>query len=399
MRAARNAVAGVALMFAAFMAWAYLSTDTYLGRWFAWRASDVADMRRFPARPIAAASNPRPLQRDLTEANRIDVAYILHREDRVSDLATLLAATRTSAFVALHDGSVAVEWYGDDHGPGSMVTSFSIAKSITALLALAAVEDGHVASLDEPITTYLPELAGNDPGYQHVTLRHLLDMRSGIRFRDHDLPWGDKARVYYEPNLRELVMTLPLSQPPGESFRYNSYNPVLVGLALERATGMEVATYVQERLWAPLGAQSPASWSVSREGETLPKMESGFNATALDMARFGLLLLGQGVATEGRGVIRDAILIRSTLAPLLSVGTAPDMPGLPSDVDYRLGWWHYLATSERPRSLAALGHLGQYLFVYPEHDVIVARFGESTGGVGSWRHVFDQVALALSRGR
>ena len=364
-------IAGVAVLVAGLFALAYARTDTYLGRWFAWRASDVGDAQRFPSRQIRASFSPRVLADPPLPRMDETVAYTWRGAAREQELGALLEATGTSAFVVVKDGLVVTEWYGAGYSRDTPVTSFSIAKSVTALLVLAAVEDGFLGSLDDPVSQYLPELRNVDARYERVTLRQLLDMRSGIRFRDHDLPWGDKARVYYEPRLREFVLGLPLVAEPGEHFVYSSCNPVLLGLVLERATGMEPARYLEQRLWERMGAEYAATWSVSREGETLPKMESGINAAAIDFVKIALALLD------------DAdLLARLRAAP-------PIDPADPDGLRYALGWWIYPATAGRPFAIAGSGHFGQYLFAYPEHGVVVARFGERVGNVDSWRAVFD----------
>ncbi|HEX7000483.1 MAG TPA: serine hydrolase [Trueperaceae bacterium] len=380
----------VVVVLAAAFGYAHLRTDTYLGRWFAWRASDVGDMLRFPDLRVAASTEPRalPVLASTAPLTDMSVEASVDGSPRHLPLQELLASTRSAAFVVLAGGAVAGEWYAAGPSPqvrAGPVTSFSVAKSVTALLVAAAFEDGSLSSLDDPVTRYLPALAGTDRGYDQVTLRHLLDMTSGVRFRDHDLPWGDKARVYYEPHLRELVFRLPLTSSPDSGFAYNSYNPVLLGLVLEAATGETVTDYFQRRLWEAVGAAYDATWSVSSSGETLPKMESGLNASPLDFARLGLLLLEDGVV-DGQRVLP---------AQWVEDVTTPDPKRLvepEAGLHYQQGWWVYAPVGGRQLAVAGRGHLGQYVFVYPELDVVVARFGTSTGGVGSWRAVFDQVA-------
>lgn len=316
-----------------------------------------------------------------------EVSYSRRGETRTAELVQLLEQTGSSAFLVLVDGTVVTEWYGAGYARDVPVTSFSLAKSVTGLLVLAALEDGYVSSLDDPVTAYLPELRAVDPGYDAITLRHLLDMRSGVRFRDHDLPWGDKARVYYEPHLRELVMSLPVLEPAGAGFAYNSYNPVLLGLVLERATGVEPALYLERRVWETIGAENPATWSTSREGETLPKMESGLNATPIDFVKLGLALIGSGAADAPADALADHLRLHAL----------PVDPANPADQRYGLGWWVYPGAEVRPFAVAGSGHLGQYLFVYPDYDVVIARFGERLGAIDSWRPVFDAVMRHASR--
>lgn len=376
-------------------AYADLRTDTYLGRWFAWRASDVGDMYRFPALEIAASDEPRGLH-VLSSAPTFTDIHIESAggaAERPTTLEELLVTSDTTAFVVLAGDAVAAEWYAAGTPATERtrpVTSFSLAKSVTAMLVAAALADGRVGSLDDAVTQYLPALASVDPEYENVTIQHLLDMRSGVRFRDHDLPWGDKARVYYEPHLRGLATNLPVTVSPGASFKYNSYNPVLLGLVLESATGENVASYFEKQVWERIGAESPASWSVSSTGETLPKMESGLNATPLDFARLGQLLLDRGEVGADR--VLPASWVEALFQPDPARLVEPE-----ARLHYQHGWWVYAPGEGKPLAVAGHGHLGQYLFVYPDLDVVVARFGTSTGGVESWRAVFDEVAREASR--
>jgi CubicO group peptidase (beta-lactamase class C family) len=214
-----------------------------------------------------------------------------------------------------------------------------------------------------------------------VTLEHLLAMKSGLAWRDHDLPWGDKARVYYDPRLRALALSRPLAGPPGERFEYNSYNPVLLGLALERATGLSPAAYLETRLWQPLGMAFPASWSVASAADGLPKMESGINARAIDFARLAQLVLDRGQA-DGQQLISADWLAAST-----RVDPASRIPDFGEGMYYQYGWWLYARGDGTPPVISASGHLGQYLYIFPESETVMVRFGKRVGRVDSWRAV------------
>ena len=102
---------------------------------------------------------------------------------------------------------------------------------------------------------------------------------------DHDLraalrggrrPWGDDTATYYAPDLRALALEgTEVAEEPGRRFHYNNFNPLLVGLALERAVGTPVATDLEARLWRPLGMEAAGSWSLDSQASGFEKMESG----------------------------------------------------------------------------------------------------------------------------
>ena len=145
----------------------------------------------------------------------------------------------------------------------SIATSFSVAKSFLSALVGIAIENGHVKSVDDAVTRYVPELLERDEPFARVTLHHLLAMSSGLRYDEMGLPWSDDSLTYYDPDLGGLALAgTTVERPPGERFHYNNYNPLLLGLVLERATGMSVSRYTSTRLWQPAGMELDGSWSL-----------------------------------------------------------------------------------------------------------------------------------------
>jgi CubicO group peptidase (beta-lactamase class C family) len=170
------------------------------------------------------------------------------------------------------------------------------------------------------------ELEERDRRFARIRVRDLLSMSSGIRYEEGGMPWSDDAVAYYGTNLREVALEdTEIEQVPRMGWHYNNFNPLLLGLILERATGVAVANYMETRLWRPMGAEADASWSLDSEDSGFEKMESGVNARARDFARFGLLMLRGGRAETGRvvapGWVRAATVDRSGY------------------FGYGLGWW------------------------------------------------------------
>jgi CubicO group peptidase (beta-lactamase class C family) len=167
-----------------------------------------------------------------------------------------------------------------------------MAKSFASTLVGVAIDEGYIKSVDESITNYIPELLGKDERFKAITIRNLLTMSSGIKYEDGgDLPWSEEAddtKTYYSTDLRELALNCRIEGKPGEYFEYNNYNPLLMGMILERATGMRVSRYLQEKLWKPVGMEADGSWSLDSTSSGFEKMESGVNARARDFARFGM---------------------------------------------------------------------------------------------------------------
>jgi CubicO group peptidase (beta-lactamase class C family) len=173
------------------------------------------------------------------------------------DLEPFLAASGTTAFLIVRGETLLYEGYFNGYDHDSVQTSMSVAKSVLGALVGIAVGEGRIGSVDDPITRYVPELAERDPRFGQITLRHLLTMRSGLRYEEGGGPWGDDTATYYAPDLRALALEgTEVVDAPGRRFHYNNFNPLLVGLTLERAVGMPVASYLEARLWRPLGMEA-----------------------------------------------------------------------------------------------------------------------------------------------
>ncbi len=366
-------------------AWALASVDVSgTARAVAWRDADVDDRLRFPSLPIPAGDDVLPLREGSLPDGVLDrVGAPGHGEQ---DLDDLLDRTGTTSFVVLRGDEVLVERYGEGITPETPQTSFSVAKSVLSTLVGIAIERGEIGSLDDPVTDYVPELLERDPAFGRITLRHLVTMSSGLSYEEAGLPWSDDALTYYDTDLRALALGVRIAEPPGRTWLYNNYNPLLVGLALERAVGRPVEEYAAEVLWGPMGAEGDASWSADSEATRFPKMESGVNARALDYARFGLLF-----AREGRAGDRQVVP-----AGWVAEATARDTSADPAE-HYQHWWW---VDTEREGRFYARGNKGQFVYVDPATDVVVVRLGREEGleASGDWpallRDVADRVAAS-----
>jgi CubicO group peptidase (beta-lactamase class C family) len=202
-------------------------------------------------------------------------------------------------------------------------------------------------------------------------------MASGLRYEENSLPWGDDAQTYYSTDLRELALEdTEIIEPPGTRWLYNNYNPLLLGMILERATGMPVAEYLERRLWKPLGSEFGASWSMDSERSGFEKMESGLNARAIDFAKLGVLYLNGG-DWEGR-----EILPRSWVETSTGPQAAPH---------YGYWWW-----VEPDGSFLARGNHGQLVYVDPSRGLVMARSGTTDGDV-DWPAVLAGLAERIGR--
>jgi CubicO group peptidase (beta-lactamase class C family) len=365
--------AGSLLLFALIVVVAgYLSAPNfYLTRTIYWRESDYKDLEKFPARTIHNAPPTFPLNQlpaDNPYASQIEA---IGNRSTNGSLVNYLESSGTTAFLMVRDDELLYERYFNAYDERSLNTSFSMAKSFASALVGIAIDEGHIESVDEPITNYLPELFERDERFRSITIRHLLTMSSGIKYEEGgDLPWSEEAddtKTYYATDLRELALeNCRIEGEPGEYFEYNNYNPLLVGIILERATGMSVSHYLQEKLWKPLGMEANGSWSLDSKNSGFEKMESGVNARARDFARFGMLFAKEG-SWEGRQLISPEWVKEST---------RPDAITDPS-LEYQYFWW--VDTPHGRNHFSARGNYGQYVYVAPEKDLVIVRLGKEEG--------------------
>lgn len=352
----------------------------YVNRILRWGKSDVSDYQKFPERVLETSGSPFEFPLNLDEEG---VRTQFEAASDIDDFDSFLANNKTQAFIVIQNDEIIYEEYFNGNSRDSIVTSFSTAKSFTSSLIGIAISEGYIGSVNDPITDHLPELAERDPAFANITIRDLLMMSSGIRYEEFPFINGDDAKTYYYPDLRQLALEgTQIVSVPGEKFLYNNYHPILLGMILERATGTSVANYLQEKIWKPVGMQYPGSWSLDERG--FEKMESGINARAIDFAKFGRLFLHNG-NWNGAQIVPAEWVAESTQAD-----TAVDYENYYYDDFiftngqgyYKYMWWG-IQHDEQDYDFMALGNHGQFIYVSPQRNIIILRFGESYGEFGS----------------
>lgn len=351
----------------------------YVFRLIAWGDSDAFDWQKFPEHRLEAA--PTPFKFEETPDSRVNTLF--SELAGVDDWDKYLEENLTQAFIVLHDGKILYEKYFNDTQRDSMVTSFSVAKSFTSALIGIAIDEGYITSVNDPITDYLPELAIRDARFENITIRDLLLMSSGLEYKEFRFPGlnSDDPLTTYYPDQRQLALeNTKIIDPPGEYFSYNKYHPQLLGMILERSTGVSVTEYMQSKLWNPLGMEYSGSWSTDSETSDFEKMETGVNARAIDFAKFGQLFLNQG-SWNNQQVISESWVEDST-QPYISSTYADYYPDWFSEIPgkgyYKYMWW---GTEVEPGiyDFAAAGDKGQFIYVSPRKSLVIIRNGINYG--------------------
>lgn len=391
----RIAVAAVAALLAAAVLWlawaASVSSPEYVYRVLAWRASDVGDyLENFPRRTLTASPSPFRFTRS-PEDTRGEA--VLARALGVNNLSAFLAQTQTQSLIVIRGDQIVLERYVAPWRRESMNTSFSVAKSFVSALVGIAIDEGLIRSVDDPVASYLPELAQRDPRFSNITIRHLLLMSSGLEYaEDRWLVFnGDDPLSTYHPDQRRLALTnVQIERPPGQAFSYNKYHPQLLGMILERTTGMDVTEWTQTRLWDRLGMEFDGAWALDSISSGFEKMEAGLNARAIDFAKLGRLFLQDG-RWDGRQVVSPTWVALATGVDARD--RAPGREGQPRY--YGLMWWG--VNQDRPRpDFFALGDHGQFIYVSPANNVVIVRTGVESGIASSrWIEAFASAADGL----
>ena len=396
----RKVIVGVITIFvvlASFYGAMYLLTP-YSGfaRALVWMDADIKDYEKFPARTM---NNAPPLFNFETVDSATQNQYLRVLDTIVASQPSspntvtrasfdeLLASTETTAFLIIKDDRLIYENYFNGYERDSVNTSFSVAKSFVSALVGISIDEGLIDSVDDPITKYIPELQNKDSRYSAITIKNLLSMASGLRYLEEETPFSDDTKTYYDPNLRAIALSAVIEGEPGERFHYNNYNYLLLGIILERATGMPVAKYMEEKLWKPLGMEAPASWSLDSETNGFEKMESGINARAIDFAKFGRLYLNNGSDWNGEQTISEK---------WVSTSTSANSTNDPS-MEYQYGWWIYPPQDDvdNNRHFSARGNLGQFIYVALEERLVIVRHGYDFGNV-NWISLFGSIAAATA---
>ena len=352
---------------------------------------DYDDFQNFPASRILPADDVSQLPYEPDAA----VIELLQSYPGIDNLDEFVAETETTAFLIVHQGRILLERYGLGHDSESIENSFSVSKSVTSMLVGLAAADG-VLAIDDSITDYLPELRERDKRFEVITIEHLLNMRSGIAYsRDIKFPIinNDDPLVYYHPDLAAVVLKrTEIASAPGK-FQYNNYNPPLLGLILRRTTGQTVSKYLEQRIWKPIGAGLPAGWTVDEQG--LERMESGFHASARDLARIGLLYLHQGQAGDRQLLPASWVEESTDTSEHIELAQYTGRQW-----GYRAGWW-IVPRPEGRSDYCAIGHFGQFIYVSPQHGSVFVRNGPGRGEWGDrdWTQLFYFLAEKLPNRR
>jgi CubicO group peptidase (beta-lactamase class C family) len=289
----------------------------------------------------------------------------------------VLETTYTDGFLVLQDGAVVSELYPSGMAPDALHAVLSVTKSMVGTVAGILV-DQRVLDPDALLTTYVPELAAS--GYVGATVRHVLDMRSGITFSEDYLNpeaeirqleqcigWSQSAGLHAPASLYDFLVTLRQGSPHGGPFSYRSCETDVLGWACERASGAPMTELLSRLLWSRLGMEHDADISVDKAGIVIHN--GGMSASMRDLGRFGQMLLDGGTSLAGERVLDEGWLRDTYLgAPdsRQAFAASPTDTRMPGGM-YRNQFWLPYPDS---RVLLCLGIHGQMIYVNPSARMV-----------------------------
>jgi CubicO group peptidase (beta-lactamase class C family) len=263
-----------------------------------------------------------------------------------------------SAIVVRH-GRIVFEMYGPGYSASKRHQLQSVTKSVTSMLVGIALDRGAIGGLDETIGELLPDYttANPDPRRDRITLEHLLTMSDGIDWHEHTFPYEDPRnqwnRMSSSSDAVQYVLDRPMEHEPGEVWAYNSGASVLLGEAIEEATGRDLLVFARDTLFDPLGI-GPVYWERTASGHY--QSGGGLSMAPRDMARLGYLMLHNGT-WDGQQILSAEWVARSTVVRytvFAPIGYGYQWWILPDGIGYR-----------------AQGLYEQYIYVLPGLDMVI----------------------------
>lgn len=240
--------------------------------------------------------------------------------------------TDTRSVLVIQNDSIIYEKYWGDISADRMATVFSVSKSITSLLCGIAVDEGCIKNVDDAVTDYLPELKKRDPMWQRLTIRHLLNMQSGLDFDDtyslrlkHFKRLNAMAKLNYGHNMMKQIRGFKFRCEPGKEYYYESMTSEILGVIIERATGRRYADYLSEKVWKPLQMESPAIINIDSRKHDVAHAFGGISCTMLILRRLAVFTLtvecGMVSASSVKNGYASPPTMQPTMTAIMSIGT------------------------------------------------------------------------------
>jgi len=322
---------------------------------------------------------PAPVPLPLPTTAPINFSYQFRGKQYTLD--DYLQRQRATAVLVLHDGKIVAERYNYDRTPDMRMLSNSMAKTITALGLVKALEDGAIHSFDDSAASYVPELAGTL--YGETKIINLMRMASGAKFVEMYTSDDDRAKynriTHREGNIAAAKSITERADPEGERFNYAGAQTQVLGLVLRAATHRTMCDYIDEKIWQPIGAETKATWMLNPP-DKVEVAQGDFNATVRDYARLGLMLANDGLVS-GHRVVSAEHLLDMTDASRQPTAFRPGQMQWHDSTYYGYGLQVWLLPGSH-RRFVLLGIYGQAIYVDPALKLVVVHTAVAKDAAG-----------------
>ena len=367
-------------------------SPAFLGRVLTHWDSHVTDYKIFPERVINKSNQPYTYIKNINSSFE---SIKINCSNKQKNLSEFVKSTNTTSFIIVKNDEIVYEQYANGYDENSINTSFSMAKSVVSLLVGKAIEKGLIKSVKEPISNYITEFANKATG--KITIEDLLLMRSEIYYNEDKFLWfGDDTLTYWHDNLRNLALNhTELTDKYSGNFHYNNYHPLLLGIILERSTGVTVSQFFEREIWQKIGAEHDAAWSLDSEKSGFEKMESGINFRAVDFIKIGSMVLHRGY-WNGMQILNGDWLDLSTLCGFpISNSEYENSFLFGKNIGYKYMW--YCSPSDQSGfDVIAWGKSDQILYISPANNTVILRTGKTDGGVSNWVETLKDLISAMN---
>ncbi|SFU27090.1 CubicO group peptidase, beta-lactamase class C family [Pustulibacterium marinum] len=304
----------------------------------------------------------------------------IHQNYNTAKTTELLEETNTElgtiAYLIIKNDSIWFEKYYEDYNENSKSNSFSMAKSYVSGMLGKAIMDGYIKNLEQPVGDFIPEFSEGKAA--KLTVGDLSSMASGTNWDEaYYSPFSVTTQAYFDDDLEDVILNLKVVNEPGTFYKYASGDTEMLAMVIERATGKKLYNYLSESFWKPMGCENQALWQVDSEEGDLVKAYCCIASNARDFARFGKLYKDHG-KWNGKQLL-DSTFIATSLKPRFN-----DSPF------YGYGWWLHKKAGKN--FFMMRGHLGQYVIVEPDDNVIIVRLGHQKSpdaGIGVYTKDID----------
>lgn len=352
------------------------------------RTPSAQTYKIFPQEVVHKSDSVFHFIRSAKQRNDLDTLSVLDGKNSSIPLKDYLKNGAINAFLVIRNDSVLYERYDKGYNDSTLTSIFSGAKSMISVMIGQALAEKRIKSLNDKVTAYIPELKAN-PAFAEITLKNLLDMKSGLAFQDAlggvlKAFFSDEAKYYYTDNMQAELMKVKLVSKPGTVWVYKSIDPILLGWVLKKATGKSVAQYFESHVWTKIGAAYNATWGLDQING-LTNTASRFQVTAIDLAKIGRLYLNKG-KYNGRQVVPENWVNQS-----VNIGAEKpaSVKGWQKSAHHYL-WW--IPQEGDKGDYAAEGMLGQRLYVDPKTNTIIVQFADHGAGNYPYRKISRYLA-------